>query len=111
MSVKDSAMKLANEIRNSKEYKDFRKNMNEVKKDKSCEKLLKEYQDIQIKAQGYVLRNQEVDKKVIMKLESIGKKVSNNKKVYNYLNSEQRFKSMMDDINKILAKSVEKDYK
>lgn len=111
MAVRDSAVKLSEEIKNSKEYKDFKKSMKEIKNDRNCEKLLKEYKDIQLVAQGYIMRNEQVDKRVIAKFENIQKKVTNNKKLCNYIKNEQKFKMMMDDINKILAKAVEKDYK
>ena len=38
-------------------------------------------------------------------------KVINNKKINRYLNSEQQFTAMMANINQILAKAVEPDYK
>ncbi|MDK2563257.1 YlbF family regulator [Romboutsia sedimentorum] len=111
MSVNDSAIKLANEIKNSKEYKDFRKYMKDVKNDKECEKLLKDYREIQIKIQTHTIKNVAIDKKTMNKIESTQKRVSNNKKLSNYLTSEQKFTLMMNNINKILAQAVEKDYK
>ena len=80
MAIYETATKLANEIKSSKEYTQFKKYMQEVKKDPECEKLLK-------------------------------KKVSNNKKLSRYLNSEQQFTSMMAHINQILSQAVENDYK
>lgn len=111
MSVNDSAIKLANEIKDSKEYKDFRKYMKDVKNDKECEKLLKDYREIQIKIQTHSIKNVAIDKKTMNKIESTQKRVSNNKKLSNYLTSEQKFTLMMNSINKILAQAVEKDYK
>ena len=111
MAVNDTATKLANEIKNSKEYKDFKKSMNEVKNDKECEKLLKEYRAIQIQVQNYTMRNQQLDKRTILKVDNIQRKVASNKKLCDYLNSEHKFTLMMDGINKILAQAVQKDYK
>lgn len=111
MAVNDTAMKLASEIKNSKEYKEFRKYMKQVKTDKECEKLLKDYRNIQLQMQSYAIRNQQIDKKTMSKIEGTQKKVASNKKLCNYLNSEQRFTLMMDNINKIIVQAVEKDYK
>lgn len=111
MPVNDTAVKLASEIRNSKEYKEFRKYMKEIKKDKESEKLLKDYRNIQIQVQGYIMKNQEIDRKTTMKLENIKTKIASSKKLCSYLNSEQKFTLMMNNINKILAQAVEKDYK
>lgn len=111
MAVNDTAMKLASEIKNSKEYKEFRKYMKQVKTDKECEKLLKDYRNIQLQMQSYAIRNQQIDKKTMSKIQGTQNKVASNKKLCNYLNSEQRFTLMMDNINKIIAQAVEKDYK
>lgn len=111
MGVYDTATKLASEIKNSKEYKDFRKSMQDVKSDKECERLLKDYRVLQMQIQSYAMKNQKMDKKTTMKVENTQKRVTNNKKLYNYLTNEQKLTLMMDNINKILAQAVEKDYK
>lgn len=111
MGVNDMAMKLANEIKNSKEYREFRKSMKEIKNDEGSEKLLKDYRNIQIQIQSYSIKNQQIDRKTMSKIEGIQNRVANNKKLCNYLNSERKFTLMMTNINKILAQAVEKDYK
>lgn len=111
MGVYDTTNKLANEIKNSKEYKDFQRYMKAIKADKETEELLREYRTIQLQIQQNAMQNKRIDKKSMIKIETIQKRVSNNKKIYNYLISEQKFTSMMENINKILAKAVEQDYK
>ncbi|CEH35309.1 YlbF family regulator [Romboutsia lituseburensis] len=111
MGVNDTATKLANEIKNSKEYKSFKKNMAEIKNDKECEKLLTDYRKAQVQIQNFAMRNQQLDKRTMSKIDIIQKKVYSNKKLCDYLNSEQKFTTMMNNINKILAQAVEKDYK
>ena len=111
MGVYDTAGKLANDIKNSKEYKEFRKYMIEVKNDNETENLLREYRLLQLELQKNAINNKKLDKKGKIKIESIQKRVSKNKTIYNYLISEQKFTSMMDNINKILANVVENDYK
>ena len=46
MAIYETATKLANEIKSSKEYTQFKKYMQEVKKDPESEKLLTEYKMI-----------------------------------------------------------------
>ncbi|MGL5313476.1 MAG: YlbF family regulator [Peptostreptococcaceae bacterium] len=111
MGVYDTTTKLANDIRNSKEYKEFRKYMVEVKSDKETENLLREYRVLQVELQRNAMNNKKMDKKSMMRLESIQKKVASNKTIHNYLVSEQKFTTMMESINKILANVMEKDYK
>jgi cell fate (sporulation/competence/biofilm development) regulator YlbF (YheA/YmcA/DUF963 family) len=111
MAIYETANKLANEIKNSKEYIQFKKYMREIKNDPESEKLLTEYKMSQAKIQNFILNNPKDQKKILNKLESLQKKVVNNKKINRYLNSEQQFTAMMANINQILAKAVEHDYK
>lgn len=110
MGVYDTATKLASEIKNSKEYKDFRRSMKEVKRDKNCEELLKAYRSSQVELQTHMIQRKEIDKKTKKRIEDTQKKVSNNKKLINYLNNEQKFTQLMNNINNIIGKTVEKDY-
>ena len=61
MSVYDTATKLASEIRNSNEYKEFIRNMKEVKKDKNNEKILNEYRKNQYSLQYATMNNKKID--------------------------------------------------
>ncbi|MGL5327757.1 MAG: YlbF family regulator [Peptostreptococcaceae bacterium] len=110
MSVYDSARKLADEIKDSKEYKAFYKSMKVIKDDKNSEKLLKEYKLNQMNLQRIQLNNN-LNKDIEKNMNSIQLKIKKNKKVYNYLKNEENFIKMMNNINVILSESVENDYK
>ena len=105
MEIYETATKLANEIKSSKEYTQFKKYMQEVKKDPESEKLLTEYKMTQVKVQNFTVNDQKDQKR------NLAKFVFNNKKLSRYLNSEQQFTSMMAHINQILSQAVENDYK
>ncbi len=111
MAIYETATKLANEIKNSKEYIQFKKYMKEIKSDPDSEKLLAEYKLSQAKVQNFIISNPKDKKKSLSKFESLQRKVLNNKKINKYLNSEQQFTNMMNNINQILAQAVENDYK
>lgn len=111
MGVYDTATKLSSEIKSSKEYKNFKACMKEVKKDKNSEALLKDYRIIQMELQRQTMRNLPIDKKLQKKIENIQRKINGNKTVNNYLTSERNITILMDNINKILAKAIEDDYK
>ncbi|WP_455538230.1 YlbF family regulator [Terrisporobacter sp.] len=111
MSVYDTATKLAGEIRSSKEYKDFVTNMKDMKRDKNNENLLSEYKKLQYSLQYATMNNKKIDKKSLKKLENMQNKIRDNEKIYNYLLSEEKFTSMMDNINKIIAQNIKEDYK
>ena len=111
MSVYESATNLANDIKESKEYNNFKDAMQELKQDKDNEDLLKNYKFI--KAQMESCKN--VDRNLYLRskglYESIQRKAMKNKKVYKYIEAEQKFTTMMNNINNILAEAVENDYK
>lgn len=73
--------------------------------------MLIEYKLNQAKVQNFIINNSKDDKKSLSKFESLQRKVLNNKKINRYLNSEQQFTHMMNNINQILAQAVENDYK
>lgn len=106
MSVYESATKLAEDIKKSEEYKKFQKSMKEIKKDKKSESILKEYKYYQLKLQRSQVKNNSYEENI----NSIQKQVRKNKKVYNYLENEQNFMKMMNNINAILSEAVNKDY-
>lgn len=111
MSVYNTATKLASEIRNSKEYKDFVEHMKIIKGDKNNEYLLSEYKKVGYNLQYATMNNKKLDKKAIKKLEDIQNKIRYNENIYNYLLAEEKFNIMMDSINKIIAEAVKEDYK
>ena len=110
MGVYDTATKLANEIKGSKEYKEFVKCMKKVKKDKNNEILLNEYKRLQYSLQFSTMNNRKLDKKSIKQMEDIQSKVNKNKDIYNYLLAEEKFNIFMDNINRMIAKTVKGDY-
>ena len=110
-SEKDYYCKLANEIKNSQEYISFQKSMKDIKSDSKSEKLLRDYKMIQLELQRCRTNNEKIDSNIIKNIDSIEKRVKNNKKVNNYLKYEKIFMDMMADINIILSNMVENDYK
>lgn len=111
MSVYDTATKLASEIKSSKEYIEFVENMKNIKRDKNNEYLLSEYKKTQYNLQYATMNNKKIDKKSLKRMEEIQNKIRNNEKIYDYLLAEQKFNLMMDNINKIIANTIDEDYK
>lgn len=111
MNIYDSAHQLARNIKNSKEYKDFKKYMNEVKKDKNASKTLENLRNTQLEIQRAQVSGEKLNQSKVNKFEEIYKTASSNPKLSNYLQAELKFMQIMEDINKILAEAVEGDYK
>lgn len=111
MPIYESATKLASNIRDSKEYRDFKKSMDEIKKDKESEDLLKNYKFIQLQMKSYENKDERLYQRSKEIYKSMNKKVIKNKKVSRYLINEEKFNIMMNNINKIIADAIKDDYK
>lgn len=111
MSVYDSTTKLASDIKESKEYKEFKKNMKIIKSNPNYEVILNNHRKIQMDIKSKHLNGITVDKKTLKTAQDLKKTISNNKDLSRYIDSEYKFTSMMDNINKILASAVYEDYK
>ena len=111
MAIYETAAKLANEIKASKEYIKFKKCMKEIKKDSESERLLTDYKMSKVKIQNFISNTSKEHKKNLAQFEFLEKKVFSNKKLYRYIQSEQEFTYMMANINQILSQAVENDYK
>ena len=111
MSVYDSTTKLASDIKESKEYKEFKKNMKIIRSNPNYEVILNNHRKIQMDIKSKNLNGITVDKKTLKTAQDLKKTISNNKDLSKYIDSEYKFTSMMDNINKILASAVYEDYK
>ena len=111
MSVYDSTTKLASDIKNSKEYKDFKKYMKIIKSNPNYEAILNNHRKVQMEIKSKNLKGINVDKKTLRLAQDLKNTISTSKDLSKYIDSEYKFTSMMDNINKILASAVYEDYK
>ncbi|WP_373598522.1 YlbF family regulator [Paraclostridium bifermentans] len=111
MGIYDSTTKLASDIKSSKEYKEFKKYMKIVKNNPKYESILNNYRKIQMEIKSRSMNGVTVDKNTIKTEQELRKIISNNKELSKYLDSEYKFTSMMEKINKILASAVYEDYR
>lgn len=111
MGVYDSTTKLASDIKSSKEYKEFKKSMKIVKNNPKYESILNNYRKIQMEIKSKNIHGVTIDKNAIRTERELRNIISNNKDLSKYLDSEYKFTSMMEKINKILASAVYEDYK
>ncbi|WGX76875.1 YlbF family regulator [Paraclostridium bifermentans] len=111
MGVYESTTKLASDIKDSKEYKEFRKYMKVVRSNPNYELILNNYKKIEMDIRSKKLRGVKLDSKTLKISQDLKKQISANKDLKSYLEYEQKFTTMMDKINKILASAVYEDYK
>jgi cell fate (sporulation/competence/biofilm development) regulator YlbF (YheA/YmcA/DUF963 family) len=111
MGAYESTTKLASDIKDSKEYKDFKKYMKIIISNPNYESILNNYKKVEMDIKSKQLRGVKVDSKTLKLSQDLKKAVSSNKDLKNYIECEYKFTSMMDKINKILASAVYEDYK
>lgn len=110
MEIYDTANRLAEEIRNSKQYKDLKNSkellMNDQNKRQMIiefEELKKEVQLMEMKKQNNQKIDEEKKKEKLVKMYNV---LIENKDIKDYFDYEIAFNQLMVDINKIIGNSI-----
>ena len=107
MNIYDTANRLAYEMKNSEEYKNYKKQKEEIANQpelkEKLEKFEKERYEVQIAAisEG----KQEIEK--ANELQNLYVELIANEKMKQYFDSELKFNIMLADVNKIISEAVE----
>ena len=104
----DTAIKLADELKNSEEYKSFKALADKVRGNETTVALLKEYHSLQIEVQSMMYTG-EKDQSKIERLQKLGEVLQLNPDASEYLMAEFRLNTVIGDIYKIIADAVEID--
>lgn len=109
MEIYDTANRLAEEIRNSEQFKMLKKSKEELFNNPEKKKLIEEFEELKREVQIMEVKrenNQEIDeedKKV--KLAKLYNVLIENKDIKDYFDYEIAFNKMMFDVNKIIGDS------
>ena len=109
MEIYDTANRLAEEIRNSQQFKMLKKSKEELFNNPEKKKLIEEFEELKREVQIMEVKresNQEIDeedKKV--KLAKLYNVLIENKDIKEYFDYEIAFNKMMFDVNKIIGDS------
>ncbi|NLB61410.1 MAG: YlbF family regulator [Clostridiales bacterium] len=104
----DTAKKLAQELKDSEEYKEFRASSEKVKENETTVALLKDYHKLQIEVQSMAYTGKKDDEK-IEQLKKVGELLQMNREASDYLIAEFRLNRVVSDIYKIIAEAIELD--
>ena len=104
----DTAIKLADELKNSEEFKSFKALAEKIKENETTVSLLKEYHKLQIDVQSMMYTGEHSDEK-IERLKKLGEILQMNRDASEYLMAEYRLNTIIGDIYKIIAEAVEID--
>lgn len=107
MNVYDEANNLAKALKECTEVIELKKASEKVKENETNKKMLEDFRKIQVKAYTEQIQNGEVSQETKGKLQSSGVVVAGNPVVAEYLNAEQKFSVMWNDIMKILNDAID----
>ncbi|MBQ2985300.1 MAG: YlbF family regulator [Clostridia bacterium] len=106
--VYDKANELAQDIKNSEEYREFKTTKEKAFENQTTASLIKEYHKLQITAQAAMVTGNKDDES-LQRLQKIGELLQMNHDASAFLMAEYRLNRMVSDIYKILAEAIDVD--
>ena len=106
--VYDTATLLANELKNSAEFREYTAVKVRAMENKTTRALIDEYNKLQVQAQAAMIAGDK-DSEALKKLQKIGELLQFDRDASAYLMAEFRLKRMLGDVYKILADAVDVD--
>lgn len=105
-NVYDTANKLAYEIKESKEYKDYKLARKKINENPELKAKIDEFEKVRYEAQVLSIKAREEDKEKIKKLQELYDILVKNSDIKEYFDLEVKFNVMIADVNKIIAESI-----
>ena len=106
MQVYDTANRLAQEIRESEEYKAYKKLKDEIHANPEKKQKVEEFEKLRYEVQLMTYTGQEKDEEKNKKLEEMYATLVENKEIKEYFDLEVKFNIMIPDVNKIIAEAI-----
>ncbi len=100
-NVYDTANRLAYEIKESKEYKDYKLARQKINENPELKEKIDEFEKVRYEAQVLSIKAREEDKEKIQKLQELYDILVKNSDIKEYFDLEVKFNVMIADINKI----------
>jgi len=108
VNVYDKAHELAKAVRQSQEFKEFKRAAEKLEEDKKAKEMLEDFREKQWKIQSEKLAGKDVKEKEAQ-LQKLYEVLSYNQDIVDYLQAEARFYTLMSDISNILGRAIELD--
>ncbi len=106
INVYDSANNLAQAIKKSREYTEFKEMKEKISKDAETKKKIDEFEKIRYEEQKLAAQGEKNSEEKMKKLQELYSILIQNPDVKNYFDVEVRFYVMFSDINKIIGDSI-----
>lgn len=106
MNVYDTANRLASEIRQSKEYLDYKKAKQNIESNLELKNKVQEFEKTRYEVQLLTMQGNDAQEEKNKKLQEMYATLIENKEIKDYFDLEVKFNVMLADVNKIIAESV-----
>ena len=107
MNVYDTANKLAQELKTSTEYKEFKKVKQEVDNNPELREKVQKFEKARYEIQIFSLKGEKQDKEKVENIQKLYLELIQNDIIKKYFDLEIKFNVMLADVNKIIAEAVE----
>jgi len=106
MNVYDTANKLASEIKNSNEYKEYKRIKEEINSNSELKEKIKEFEKNRYQVQMMAMQTGEPNEEMYKKIQEDYTELVKNEIVMKYFDAELKFNVLLADVNKIIGESV-----
>lgn len=106
MNVYDTANRLAQEIKESSEYEQYKKIKKEINSNTEYKAKIDDFEKARYSLQINQMKGIEVSKEEQDKLEQKYMEMMKEPKIKEYFDAEMRFNVLLTDVNKIIAEAV-----
>ena len=106
MNVYDTANRLAYEIQQSDEYKEYKKLKNDIMSDPNSKKKIEDFEKLRYDVQLMQYTGKEKNEEKTKKLEEMYAMLVADKQIKEYFDLEVKFNVMIADVNKIIAEAI-----
>lgn len=106
MLLYDKAYELANEIRSSEEYKQYKEIKGKVYVNEMLKQKIKNFDRVRYEMQVLALQGEKQDEAKMLELENQYKELLEDEDAKKYFEAELRFNVILADVNKIIGEVV-----
>ena len=107
MNVYDTANRLAQEIKTSEEYIQYKDAKQKIEANQELKKKIDDFEKTRYEVQVLAMQGKEVEEEKNKKLQEMYTVLIQNKEIKEYFDLEVKFNVMLADVNKIIAESVQ----
>ncbi|MBQ9298811.1 MAG: YlbF family regulator [Clostridia bacterium] len=106
MTVYDTTHELARQIKNSREYIEYKEVKDIIYADPKLKEQVEEFDKIRYEVQLLTMQGEKQDEQKMAKLEELYTILLKNKDVKKFFDTQVRFNVMLADVNKIIGEAV-----